>query len=443
MFDIMRRINSSLLMTACTLLTMAGCSSLSMFGLNQNVIANHQSANHHANPQGRPHAKPDYRVASSSTQPASPPQMSAPVAAQVAYISDADGPSQECVSGAATHSSMPSAMCPSPGCRGCQSCQVQPYGYAPISPYYFNPYLIDPNEFICDGGDNPPKARARGRDGIIGIDLEDTVVRYTTDAGDVHVQPSNKVCLYAPRFAAVRRVVGAESGGLAVGAVGYERPEGPVRAQLNQPGLAVTGRSDLGRGSAVRGPDAMRARDRSVPVEVVLQPEMAEDVLAILANLAFINRGILRDTDKPWISKAAVAAIMWSIDEEVAVTVNSLAPVTLTRDIRAEEIVVYDFPDAGRLRICKLADKSDALPGEIVTFIIRVDNVGDSAVRDIVITDSLVTRLEYIPNSQTSTVDADFAFEANEGQSLRLTWKLANELKVGEGATIEFKCIVR
>jgi hypothetical protein len=26
---------------------------------------------------------------------------------------------------------------------------------------------------------------------------------------------------------------------------------------------------------------------------------------------------------------------------------------------------------------------------------------------------------------------------------LRLTWKLAGELKVGEGATIEFKCRVR
>lgn len=422
-------------MTACIITTMTGCSTLGMFGLNQNVIADHSPPM-------------QARVASSFKQPeATPPPANAPVAepiaAQVAYIDDAPCQDNACVTDPNSQAAISSGACGGMSCRGCQSCNVQPHGYAPISPYYFNPYLIDPNEFICDGGDNAPQARARGKDMIIGIDLEDTVVRYTTDAGDVHVQPSNKVCLYAPRFAAVRRVTGAESGELAVGAVGILRPEGPIRWQQVQPGLAVTGRDDLGRGSAVRGPDAMRARDRSVPVEVVLQPEMAEDVLAILANLTFIHRGILRDTDKPWISKAADAAIMWSIEEEVAVTVNSVEPVTLTRDLRAEEMVVYDFPDAGRLRICKMADKSDALPGDIVTFIIRVDNVGDSAVRDIVITDSLVTRLEYIADSQKSTAEADFEAVANDGQSLRLTWKLEKELKVGEGATIEFKCKVR
>ena len=337
----------------------------------------------------------------------------------------------------------PMQGCPTPGCRGCQGCVVQPFGYANASPYYFNPNLLDPNEFICDGGDNAPAARAKAGDQIIGVDLEDTVVRYTTEAGDIHVQPSNKVCLYAPRFAAVRKVVGAEGGELAVGAIAMDRPQGPVRADLVQPGLALSGREPLGRGTAVRGPDAVRARDRSVPVELVIVPEVAEDVLAILGNLTYLNGGLIRDAEKPWISKAAIAAITWSIDEQVAVTVNDLAPATLTRDLDAEEMYVYDFPDAGRLRICKMADKSDALPGDTVTFMIRVDNVGDSSVDNVVITDNLVTRLEYVADTQKSSVKTDFETEANDGQSLRLTWKLAGPLKVGEGATIEFKCLVR
>ncbi len=65
---------------------------------------------------------------------------------------------------------------------------------------YFNPYLLDPNEFICDGGDQVRAARARISDEdrpFSGIEPEDTVVRYTTDAGDTLVQPSNKVCVYA------------------------------------------------------------------------------------------------------------------------------------------------------------------------------------------------------------------------------------------------------
>lgn len=249
---------------------------------------------------------PQQRMIQPTSAPAQPMAIQAPVAspiAQVAHFEDSacsvdQGVAGDCQSCVPTHQGQ--GLCRGQGlCGGCQSCVVQPHGYAPYPVGYFNPNLIDPNEFICDGGDNAPSARARVGDQIIGVELEDTVVRYTTDAGDVHVQPSNKVCLYAPRFAAVRKVTGAESGELAVGAIGVARPEGPIRAELVQPGLAVTGRNELGRGSVVRGPDAMRERNRGVPVERVLQIEVAEDVLTVLQNLAFINRGILRDSEKP------------------------------------------------------------------------------------------------------------------------------------------------
>ncbi len=127
-----------------------------------------------------------------------------------------------------------------------------------------------------------------------GIEPEDTVVRYTTDAGDTLVQPSNKVCVYAPRFASIRRISGAESGELAVGPNTYDRPQGPTESQLNVPGLALSGRDKLNSGDAVRGPDSMRVRDRGVPIERVLQLEVAEEVLAVLEHLALLERGELR-----------------------------------------------------------------------------------------------------------------------------------------------------
>ena len=433
----MRRNATLVSLTAFALVAISGCVATKPL-VSTNASALREPAIAQA-PQSPMEQKPFVPVSSAQAfASAKPPQAAI---AQVAHFEDG-----ACATDQGSMSACQSCGAACGGqaaCGSCQSCTVQPHGYAPYPAGYFNPYLIDPNEFICDGGDNAPSARARVGDRIIGVELEDTVVRYTTDAGDVHVQPSNKVCLYAPRFAAVRKVTGAESGELAVGAIGVDRPEGPIRAELVQPGLAVTGRNELGRGSAVRGPDAMRERNRGVPVERVLQIEVAEDVLTVLQNLAFIHRGILRDTEKPWLSTAAQSAITWSIDEQAAVTVNDVAAVTLTRDLSAEELVVYDFPDAGRLRLCKLADKSDALPGEIVTFILRVDNVGDSAVHNVVITDSLLTRHEYIADSEKSSVDSEFTAEENEGQSLRLTWKLAKELKVGEGATIEFKCKVR
>ncbi len=57
-----------------------------------------------------------------------------------------------------------------------------------------------------------------------------------------------------------------------------------------------------------------------------------------------------------------------------------------------------------------------------------------------ILTDSLVTRLEYVPDSQKSSAKADFSVQPNDARSEQLTWKLAEPLKVGEGATIEFKC---
>jgi uncharacterized repeat protein (TIGR01451 family) len=324
----------------------------------------------------------------------------------------------------------------------CYDPMATPHGYAPIGPWIANPQGIDPNEFLCDGGDAPPAALARAGDQIIGVEMEDTVARYTTERGEVHVTPSNRVCIYAPRFNAVRRVTGAELGALAIGTQRLLYRDGPNRIEAEQPGLVVTGRDVPLRSGLIRGPDAMRARDRGVPVENVVQPVLAADVLALLSGLSIVERGILRESERALINIAAQAAIVWSVDQEVVVVVAGQTAATVTRDQAARELVIYELP-GGKMRLCKLADRSDALPGEVVSFILRIDNVGDSPLHDIVLTDSLTTRLEYLPGSQSSTKDAEFTISENEGQSLRLTWKFAEALPVGEGATVEFKCRVR
>jgi len=340
-------------------------------------------------------------------------------------------------------------QCQTPGCTsGCMSCSPgglgdQAYGPAGgMMPMIPNPQGIDGNEFLCNGGDQPPRARARVGDQIIGVEVEDTVARYTTVRGETHVTPSNRVCVYAPRFGSVRRVTGADVGEIAVGPRGMLHRDTPIGVDYDEPGLAVTGRDLPIRKDLIRGPDAMRARDRGVPVENVLQPEMAEDVLAILAGLSIMNRGILIKDDLPIILVGDQAATIWSVDQEVVVAVAGEVAAAVTRDQTARELVVYELPN-GRLRICKVADRGDALPGEIVTFLLRVDNVGDSPLSDIVLTDSLSARLQYVPDSQKNTINAEFSTSVNDDNSLRMTWKFSEELKVGEGTTIEFKCKVR
>jgi uncharacterized repeat protein (TIGR01451 family) len=124
------------------------------------------------------------------------------------------------------------------------------------------------------------------------------------------------------------------------------------------------------------------------------------------------------------------------------VVIEDVKPPTLVRDERVDGLTIYEFPD-GRLEICKLADRSDALPGEVVTFAIKVANVGDAPVEDIVLTDNLTTRLEYVDGSQTCSGGAIFESFVNDGQSLRLQWKLTDQLRVGESVTIRFQCRVR
>lgn len=301
---------------------------------------------------------------------------------------------------------------------------------------------LDPQEFLCDGGDAAPAAAINLNDRMIGIGLEDTVVKYETVDGGLHLEPSNRVCLYAPRFASVRKVTGAITGEKAVAAVGYDLPRGPVGIDRNQPSSAVMAPlQPLGRDMA-RGPDAFRGRDRGVPVENVNTPLVAEDVLAALVNLSIISDGILREADKPWLAKGATAAVAWSLDEAVGVVVDDIQASVVTRDVAVEGLTVYDLP-GGRLRVCKLADRNSAQVGDVVTFVLRVDNTGEGKLNNVVLTDNLTTRLEYIENSQTCSKGAIFETEENEGGSLRLTWQFTDEFKVGEAAIIRFRCRVR
>ena len=72
-------------------------------------------------------------------------------------------------------------------------------------------FIGPPDEYICDGGDDglPVGVRADWR--VDGLEQEDTVAHYDTLDGRVVVQPSNRVCIYAPRFAAVRRAMNHET----------------------------------------------------------------------------------------------------------------------------------------------------------------------------------------------------------------------------------------
>jgi len=313
----------------------------------------------------------------------------------------------------------------------------------PPIPMPVNAYGIDPQEFICDGGDNLPRVTVLRDDSLSGLQPEDTVVHYTTADGNVEVKASNKVCLYAPRFSSVRKITGALAGGRAIGAAQFDKPLGTNRLDQPLPRLTMTDSVELAHADVARKIDAMRERVRGVPVGSVLQLEQASDVMAALVGLTIDQLNQLQDEEKAILEQFSLAAVSWALDECVEAAIEDLRAPSLVRDESLQGLTIYEFPEAGRLRIHKMADRTDALPGEIVSFAIRVENVGDAAVDGVVLTDNLITRLEYVEGSATCSAGAEFLPVKNDGQSLRLQWKLTDVLRVGESATIRFKCKVR
>ena len=67
--------------------------------------------------------------------------------------------------------------------------------------------MLPRDEYLCDGGDQGEPAGVGEGGNIKGIDPRDAVIRFDIGLGDrvkPRVLPTNRVCVYAPRFAEVR-----------------------------------------------------------------------------------------------------------------------------------------------------------------------------------------------------------------------------------------------
>ncbi len=82
-------------------------------------------------------------------------------------------------------------------------------------------------------------------------------------------------------------------------------------------------------------------------------------------------------------------------------------------------------------------------PGEVVTITIKYANTGSKAVSDLVVSDSLSGRLEYIAGSAASDRPSNFTVGDNEVGSVVVRWELPGTLLPGQSGTVKFKAKVR
>jgi uncharacterized repeat protein (TIGR01451 family) len=377
---------------------------------------------------------------------AGPASSAAAPAAQVAYLPPALPPNA--TTGApyvepAVSSGYPGDWCWPPAAEAVAA----EAGGVPYDPAWRPPQIPGPwprDEYLFDGGDRGTQVDVLRDWTVRGLDAEDTVAHYDTLEGRTEVQAANRVAIYAPRFAAVRKVYGFVAHQQASRAAGVETPtmlqvreERRAASTMDQP-------LQPGRYVAAASPLRFREAVRSGGVD-------GRDVLAgltnrfaVYENFEIIRSGTFDNSEKARLAERLSAALVWSSHQAVQAVIDNVTASVAVNHVGLQSVYHYETPPGKpRLRVVKVASQRQAQPGETVEFTIRFDNIGDQLIGNVTIVDSLTTRLEYVPDTAQCTRPGKFLTQENEGESLVLRWELSDPLPVGEGGIIRFQCRVR
>jgi uncharacterized repeat protein (TIGR01451 family) len=282
-----------------------------------------------------------------------------------------------------------------PGARVLPTPAVKPWVPWSCWPVY-DPYagpLCSEDECLRDGGDAGLPAGLDAAGNLNGLDPADTVAVYTDSKGQRHVAVSNPVCICVPRFAVL---------------VVQNTPVGYNQAQA------------LGSTQKASGQQLVLMGLPSVEKRQALQLE--------------VMRNRERVSGFEGSAGLAIAAQL----ESRAVVVGRYQEKSVTGTC-AEKPAPPDRP----LILCKSADKHAAQIGEVVTFFLKYTNTGGQPINDVVISDSLTGRLEYVPGSAQADREAVFTMKENEAGSLVLRWQIGGSLLPGQSGVVGFQARIR
>ncbi len=326
-----------------------------------------------------------------------------------------------------------------------------PAGFAAIAPFNatFAPipaYSLArsyPDEYVCDGGDAglPVHYDQYNR---LGLETEDTVGEYVDSDGTFRVKPSTRVCIYAPRFGAMRTVSGPNAD-TAVHRL--------ASAHETQFGAGLRNRDVVNLHAQRQGTDRLRVQSRLSGLEVERKGVGAMQATAVVIHsklintfqdLAFVQTGQLLTGEEARLANGIQSAIAWNRVENPVISARTIALQEVRASFRPMEIVGReDRRTKGDLRIVKLADKKTAVPGDLVTFTIRYDNIGELPVSQVRIADNLSPRLEFLEDTATSDRAGEVTTEDNGEGSVLVTIELDEPLPGKTGGVITFQTRVR
>jgi uncharacterized repeat protein (TIGR01451 family) len=254
-----------------------------------------------------------------------------------------------------------------------------------------------PWQDICipDGGDTGLQAGHDALGQLRGLEPADTVAEYQDSSGRKKVAISNRVCVCVPRFIVVRG-------------------ETFVRKQM-----AYLGPKRVNLMVGVNG------LNNQVPVLVQHQNVQAN-----------ILKGETRTSGIVFAEGTQVFGQFNGFD--IFISVDGIKGVSSTCKTPEQT----EIPDKA-LMLIKWPDKYGAAIGEIITFTLKYINQGGRPIQNVVVSDSLNTRFEYIPGSEKSDRAGLFTTQVNEAGSQILRWQIDGELPPGQSGMITFQVRVR
>lgn len=251
-------------------------------------------------------------------------------------------------------------------------------------------------ECLHDGGDHMRGMGFDNQKRLQGIDPSDTVIEFSTPNGK-KFSPSNRVCICIPRFAAMKSELNLDANH------GYIGPE--IRIQSIGDRYLVLRRPSIG-------------------IDQFLQPIAAIGQLRASGILS-PTFPITRDT---WTGRPAAVAVWQGLQ--------------ITAQVREpEDLTVY--PDCGLMLAKRMEPRNPQKIGDEVVFFLHYRNPSGQPMSEIVITDSLTGRIEYIEGTQKSDRPATFTGSPNAAGSLTLRWTIDAPLLPGQSGNITFKARIR
>ncbi len=304
-----------------------------------------------------------------------------------------------------------------------------------------------PDEYICDGGDRGYPVHYYGGE-MQGLDTEDTVAEFKDHEGGNHVNASNRVCVYAPRFGSVQTITGPGIDVKVDKAAGARDVSGlgTLEERLS-PGFrgSRSGAAGMGTRSSASGIETSQPAHMSEKSDGIVQSERVDQGLESKTSLGM---GLIAFSDTYDLSVQITEPGKSNNTTALGLKASTSQATQTYSTFRVQALLGSEEGGRkGEVKIMKEASPMVAKPGDTVTFRIHFRNTGDHNVTDVRIIDNLTPRLIYTDGSGQIQIanqsGGSLTVASNQEGSQTLVFELDEPLQGGQTGTITFEAVVR